>query len=87
MERTFGQAEREMTVLARGSRLAIIRVQGLVLEDAVTGRRSVTPVAVVDRLPAEDSYDMALVAVRRDSCLTSCRNLRQHGISHLCFSC
>jgi 2-dehydropantoate 2-reductase len=38
----------------------------LVLEDVVTGNRTITRVAVAERLLAEDSYDMALVAVRRD---------------------
>jgi 2-dehydropantoate 2-reductase len=59
-------AGHEVTILARGSRLADIRRDGLVLEDVVAGNRTITRVAVAERLLAEDSYDMALVAVRRD---------------------
>jgi 2-dehydropantoate 2-reductase len=56
----------QVTVLARASRLADIQRHGLVLEDVVTGARSVTPVAVAERLCANDGYDMVLVTVRSD---------------------
>ncbi len=56
----------QVTVLARSSRFADIQRHGLVLEDVVTGTRTVTRVAVAERLYAEDSYDLALVTVRRD---------------------
>ena len=56
----------QVTVLARSSRLADIQRHGLVLEDIVTGTRTFTRVAVAERLCAEDSYDLALVTVRRD---------------------
>jgi 2-dehydropantoate 2-reductase len=60
------EAGHQVTVLARNSRLADVRRHGLVLEDVVTGVRSVTHISIVDRLYAEDSYDIALVAVRKD---------------------
>jgi 2-dehydropantoate 2-reductase len=60
------EAGHQVTVLARNSRLADVRRHGLVLEDVVTGVRSVTHVSIVDRLYAEDSYDIALVTVRKD---------------------
>lgn len=60
------EAGHQVTVLARDSRLADVRRHGLVLEDVLTGVRSVTQVSIVDRLYAEDSYDIALVAVRKD---------------------
>jgi 2-dehydropantoate 2-reductase len=59
-------AGHEVTVLSRGSRLEDIQRHGLILEDVRTGTRSVTRVAVVGELLAKDSFDMALVAVRRD---------------------
>lgn len=59
-------AGHHVTVLARASRLADIQRHGLVLEDVVNGARSVTPVGVTEQLRAEDRYDMALVAVRRE---------------------
>ena len=59
-------AGHQVTVLARGVRLADIRRNGLVLDDVVTGNRTITRVAVAEQLLAEDCYDMALVAVRRD---------------------
>jgi 2-dehydropantoate 2-reductase len=60
------EAGHQVTVLARNSRLADVRRHGLVLEDVVTGVRSVTHVSIVDRLYAEDRYDIALVTVRKD---------------------
>jgi 2-dehydropantoate 2-reductase len=60
------EAGHRVTILARNSRLADVRRHGLVLEDVVTGVRSVTHVSVADRLYAEDSYDLALIAVRKD---------------------
>ena len=60
------KAGHEVTVLARSSRLADIRRHGLVLEDVVSSVRLITHVAIVEHLYAEDSYDIALIAVRRD---------------------
>jgi len=60
------QGQADVTVLSRGSRLEDIQRHGLVLEDVRTGVRSVTRVTSVGQLLAEDSFDMALVAVRRD---------------------
>jgi 2-dehydropantoate 2-reductase len=60
------EAGHQVTVLARSSRLADIQSQGLMLEDVVGGARSTTQVATTERLSAEDSYDMVLVAVRWD---------------------
>ncbi len=59
-------AGHHVTVLARAPRRADIQRHGLVLEDIETGARSVARVAVAGQLLAEDSYDMVLVAVRRD---------------------
>jgi 2-dehydropantoate 2-reductase len=60
------RAGHHVTVLARAPRRADIQRHGLVLEDIETGARSVARVAVAGQLLAEDSYDMVLVAVRRD---------------------
>src|ERR1700733_13574359 len=60
------EAGHHVTVLARASRRADIERHGLVLQDIVTGARSVARVSVAGKLLAEDSYDMVLVTVRRD---------------------
>jgi 2-dehydropantoate 2-reductase len=56
----------DVTILARGQRLADIREHGIVLVDALSGRRGVTRVATSERLAAEDAYDLIVVLVRRD---------------------
>jgi 2-dehydropantoate 2-reductase len=58
------QAGHEVTVLARGRRLAELRQYGIVLEE---GRRQVCiPVQVIDHLAPSDGYDLALVVVRKN---------------------
>lgn len=56
----------QVSVLARGQRLADIRTHGLALEDVVKGTRTTTAVDAVDKVAPEDSYDLALITVRRD---------------------
>ncbi len=55
-----------VTVVARGQRLADIRRYGLALEDIVGHGRSTTQVDTIEQLGADDPYDIALIAVRRD---------------------
>ena len=59
-------AGNEVTVLARGQRLAELRQHGIVLEEYGRGQRAATPVQVTDRLDPEDSYELALVLVRKN---------------------
>ena len=56
----------DVSVLARGQRLADIREHGLVLEDAATEERTTTRVNVVERLEPADSYDLVVVLMRRN---------------------
>ena len=60
------EAGHDVSLLARGRRLADLREHGVVLEDARTGRRTTTQVPLVDRLGPEDAYDLAIVVVRRN---------------------
>jgi 2-dehydropantoate 2-reductase len=53
-------------LLARGQRLANIRRHGLALEDLVSGTLSTSLVDTTERLSPEDSYDIALITVRRN---------------------
>jgi 2-dehydropantoate 2-reductase len=56
----------QITLLARGQRLADIREYGLVLENVADGFRFTTQIKVAEHLAPYDQYDIALVAVRRD---------------------
>ena len=60
------EAGHSVTVLARGQRLDDIRHHGLVLEDMARGVRSVVRVAAIEQIYPNDSYDAALITVRRD---------------------
>ena len=60
------QAGVDVTLLARGSRLADLEANGVTLEDFRTGQRTTTRVRLVDRLGPEDEYDLAVVIVRRN---------------------
>ncbi len=59
-------AGHEVTLVARGQRLADIRQYGLVLEDYASGTRTATPVNVVEKLSPDEAYDLALVIVRKN---------------------
>lgn len=60
------QAGHEVSVLARGQRLADIREHGIILEHGLTGERSRTDVHVVEHLAPDDAYDWVLVTVRKN---------------------
>ena len=55
----------DVSLLARGQRLADLREYGIVLEDVNT----VTRVNVVERLASEDAYDLVLVIMRKNNAL------------------
>ena len=55
------EAGHEVFVLARGQRLADLKQYGLVMEDMLSGRRTVHPVQWVEQLKPEDAYDLVLV--------------------------
>jgi 2-dehydropantoate 2-reductase len=60
------EAGEDVTLLARGRRLADLREHGVVLENFRTGCRTTTQVPLVESLGPEDAYDLALVIVRRN---------------------
>jgi 2-dehydropantoate 2-reductase len=60
------QAGHDVSILARGQRLADLQASGIVLEEANTGVRTTTPIDVVERLEPPDAYDVMLVIVRKD---------------------
>ncbi len=59
-------AGHEVSLLARGRRLADLREHGVVLEDARTGIRSTTMVPLVDALAPTDAYDLIVVCMRKN---------------------
>ena len=60
------EAGYSVTLLARGQRAVSLQAQGILLEDAATGRRTITRVSVVEHLTPTDSFDVVLIAVRMD---------------------
>jgi len=60
------EAGHDVSILARGQRLAELREYGIVLEDAQTDRQSVARVTVVDQLRPDDAYDLVLVIMRKN---------------------
>ena len=60
------EAGYSVSLLARGQRAVTLRMQGILLEDASTGHRTTTPVAVVEHLAPTDNYDVVIVTVRLD---------------------
>lgn len=60
----------DVSILARGQRLADLREYGIVLEDAVTGERTTTRVNVVEQLAPDDAYDLVIVLMRKNQVTT-----------------
>jgi 2-dehydropantoate 2-reductase len=59
----LAQSGNDVAILARGHRHDALRDHGITLEDGVSGERTTTAVAVVDRLDPEDAYDLVLVVL------------------------
>ena len=59
----------DVSLLARGQRLADLRKQGVVLHDVVTDQQTVTHVTVVEALAPDDAYDLILVIMRKNRAL------------------
>jgi 2-dehydropantoate 2-reductase len=55
-----------VVLLARGALADALRMNGLLLEDAASGKRTTTPITVIDHLAPTESYDLVIVAVRLD---------------------
>jgi 2-dehydropantoate 2-reductase len=60
------ESGQEVSVLARGKRLADIRDHGLQLEDSVTGKQTTARVKTVERLDADDDYDLVLIILPKN---------------------
>jgi 2-dehydropantoate 2-reductase len=56
----------DVTLVARGQRLADLRTHGLVLEEADSGQRTEISLPVLDELSPDDRYDLVLVPVRSE---------------------
>ena len=80
----ISDAGHEVSILARGRRLQEIHSQGIVLEHAFSGKRSVSQVEVVNQLGASDRYDYIIVLVRnnqiRDALALVSENLRTPNV-------
>jgi 2-dehydropantoate 2-reductase len=56
----------DVSILARGRRLAEVRQHGIVLVDVQTGEETTTRVTVVEELAPDDAYDLVLVIMRKN---------------------
>jgi ketopantoate reductase len=63
------QGGHEVSILARGQRLAELREHGIVLQDVETKERSTTLIHVVEALAPDDAYDLVLVIMRKNHAL------------------
>ncbi len=59
------ESGQEVTILARGQRLAEIREHGIVLEDVTSGQQTTTPINVAEQLAPENAYDLVVVVMRK----------------------
>ena len=59
----------EVSLLARGQKLANLREHGIVLQDFYTKQETVTRVNAVEELAPDDAYDLVLVIMRKNHAL------------------
>lgn len=80
------EAGQDVTLLARGQRLADLREHGVVLEDFRTHERSTTQVPLVDRLEPDDAFDLVVAILRRNQIASALPMLAQnHRIPSVLF--
>lgn len=72
----------DMTILARGKRLADIQEHGLVVQDCLTQETSFCRVAIVRELRDQDEYDLIVVSIPKHSVGAVIPVLAQHTKSH-----
>ena len=63
------QGGNDVSILARGQRLAELCEHGIVLMDVQTGKQTITGVHVVGRLAPNDAYDLVLVIMCKSHAL------------------
>lgn len=63
------QGEHDVTLLARGQRLADLREHGIVLHDVQTDEWTTDHVTLIEQLAPDDPYDLALVIMRKNQAL------------------
>lgn len=57
------RAGNDVTLLARGRRLAELREHGIIAHNVLTGETSYCSIRLIEVLPADDEYDLILVAI------------------------
>ncbi len=63
------QGGNNVSLLARGRRLADLKEHGIVLHDTLSHVETTTHVNLVEQLAPEDSYDLVLVIMRKNNAL------------------
>jgi 2-dehydropantoate 2-reductase len=60
------ESGQDVSILARGERLAAIRDRGVQLEEVGTGKQTPVPVRAVETLDADDQYDLVMVVLPKN---------------------
>jgi 2-dehydropantoate 2-reductase len=63
------KAGHDVSLLARGQRLADLREQGIVLIDTETGKETISRPRIVKQLEPQDAYDLVMVVMRKNRAL------------------
>jgi dihydroorotate dehydrogenase subfamily 2 len=72
----------DVSLLARGQRLADLREHGVVLDHAYGGRREVQRVPIVEALGEDDDYDLVIVVMRKNQALQILPDLARNRHAH-----
>jgi 2-dehydropantoate 2-reductase len=72
------QSGQDVTILARQQRFVDIQEHGIVLEHALSHKKEVVPIPVVERLREDDAYDLIVVLVRKNQVSSVLPTLASH---------
>lgn len=78
----FHKSGKNVTLMARGEHYDFLEENGLILINEFTGEKIVEKVNVIDRLHAEDEYDLVIVLMRKNSVLSLLPELGKHKYLH-----
>ena len=59
-------ANGNVTLLARGKRYEILKQNGVIIKDVLTGKQTISNVPLTQQLEPADFYDLIIVTVRLD---------------------
>ena len=76
------QSHADVTLLARGKRYEILKQNGVIIKDVLTGKQTTNNIPLTQQLQPSDFYDLIIVTVRLDQLKSIIKILKQNTVCH-----